>query len=842
MRFRVLRPWGPGVLIAAVVSCAIDARASSAGQSLRYPASIAGEDDAPWASASDSGETTWVGDDDSLASTIGRGRRKPSPVMLVQATEPAPATLADEGSPLDASPQPAGTPAGEGGGGGYGALGSTLLLGMQSVMNAEGDYAGALDAALLRAQHDAATLLRDVPGMSLNAHAPIVHETSLRGRRLGQIPAKGSYWFPARQDLDTMMSKIDSQLVDRIVSFHGPYSALYGPGLGFYEIQLLRAPRYEPGTAFQVHSNTALQYETNGEQWLGRQGFWGGDGMWGFRGGYGHRGGSDYETGAGDSLPSSYKSRQVDLALGGMITPDSTIDFQYLRLDQTDLEFPGQFFDINALVTDSYSLTYVLKNRMYYDSLTVDGWFNETNFYGDNLRPGKRALLPLDNQQRVPGALINTRLNSRTDVSAHSAGFRTGLGWEDGEGQKLVAGVDLRYLGQRIDEISDFTAIRTPLDGQGAPAGPPQTILDQTISNPQPNSRSANPGLFAEWERPVTDQLSMRTGGRFDWVSMDARSLVDGVPDNLEDVLGGDFDQRFNLGSGFLQLDYQITDVYSVNAGSGYGMRPPTMTEMYAVGPFVAVLPQYIFTSVFGDPNLRPEKMVQVDVGAAADYGLARSGVSVYHAWVEDYITLDFLDTGASSAYAFVNTPRATLAGFEAYGECDITTMLTGFGTMSFVEGRDHSRNETISRQRQLLDPGAQNNERSARLNGTPGALADKDSEALAVLAPLTNRIGLRLHPEGDNALWNIEFAANVIDNQDRVASSLRELITPGYTTYDILANARMTDSFTLTGGVRNFTDKYYQTYFDTRQAGAAPITTVFQPGITFFFGCEYTR
>ena len=113
-----------------------------------------------------------------------------------------------------------------------------------------------------------------------------------------------------------MMSKIDSQLVEQIITYNGPYSALYGPGLSFYDVRLLRAPQYEDGSAFQAHTDTVLQYETNGEQWLGRQGFWGGDGMWGFRGGYSHRGGSDYETGNGDRLPSSYKSRQADLALG----------------------------------------------------------------------------------------------------------------------------------------------------------------------------------------------------------------------------------------------------------------------------------------------------------------------------------------------------------------------------------------------------------------------------------------------------------------------------------------------------------------------------------------------
>ena len=51
-----------------------------------------------------------------------------------------------------------------------------------------------------------------------------------------------------------------------------------------------------------------------------------------------------------------------------------------------------------------------------------------------------------------------------------------------------------------------------------------------------------------------------------------------------------------------------------------------------------------------------------------------------------------------------------------------------------------------------------------------------------------------------------------------------------------------MASNITLSAGVRNLTDKYYQTYFDTRQAGNAPVTQVFQPGISFVFGWEYTR
>jgi outer membrane receptor protein involved in Fe transport len=331
---------------------------------------------------------------------------------------------------------------------------------------------------------------------------------------------------------------------------------------------------------------------------------------------------------------------------------------------------------------------------------------------------------------------------------------------------------------------------------------------------------------------------------------MNADQTVAGVPDNISEALGGDFDQHFNLGASFMQVDYILTEEVSLNTGVGFAMRPPTMTEMYAFGPFVAVLPQHIFTSVFGDPNLDPEQMLQLDLGVTGNHGYVRSGLHGFHAWVEDYITYDFLDTGGSVAYGTVNTPLATLIGCEAYGEMDVAPMVTAFSTLSFVEGRDHSRTESISRQRQVLAPTSLPNQRSQPLvfdagSGTfiPGPQsAINDEEPLPVIAPLTSKVGFRVHEPNTAPLWNVDFVANVIDNQDRIATSLREFATPGYATYDILGYYRVGQRSVLSAGVLNFTDKQYQTYFDTRQAGSAIITQVFQPGISFVVGWEYTR
>ena len=55
---------------------------------------------------------------------------------------------------------------------------------------------------------------------------------------------------------------------------------------------------------------------------------------------------------------------------------------------------------------------------------------------------------------------------------------------------------------------------------------------------------------------------------------------------------------------------------WSLIGGAGYGMRPPTLTELYAYGPFIGSL-QPGLTYVEGDPLLRPERhRVTADVHA----------------------------------------------------------------------------------------------------------------------------------------------------------------------------------------------------------------------------------
>lgn len=70
------------------------------------------------------------------------------------------------------------------------------------------------------------------------------------------------------------------------------------------------------------------------------------------------------------------------------------------------------------------------------------------------------------------------------------------------------------------------------------------------------------------------------------------------------------------------------------------------------------------------------------------------------------------------------------------------------------------------------------------------------------------------------------------MDNQDLVAKSLRELPTPGFTTYDVHSFWQVNQNVLLVAGVENLTDKQYREHLDIR-------TGVSQPGINFAFGTQ---
>lgn len=341
--------------------------------------------------------------------------------------------------------------------------------------------------------------------------------------------------------MDTLHNKIDSRILSDLALIKGPYTSRLGPGFSFVDAQLLHAQRFSNG--YETHGSTSGDYKTNGEQFYARQSVWGGDQNWGFRVGYGHRGGSDYESGDGLQIPASYKWRDVDVAFGYDPTPTQHLDVHYLRLDQTDVELPGQFFDIDYLVTDAVEVHWVDEDPGFSDFLALEVWYNRTKFEGDSQRPAKRRQIP---------TLNNLDFFNTTAVDLMSTGDTVTSTWGEVDDPQLTVGTDLRFLKQEIQELNQFRArgfdqaiaaldptfnattvpalLPIPTGGTIA-AGLPGALrlkfnsdlifpfFRPSVDKFVPRSHSSNPGLFVEHLQPVGERLRFRAGARGDWVS-----------------------------------------------------------------------------------------------------------------------------------------------------------------------------------------------------------------------------------------------------------------------------------------------------------------------------------
>jgi iron complex outermembrane recepter protein len=73
-----------------------------------------------------------------------------------------------------------------------------------------------------------------------------------------------------------------------------------------------------------------------------------------------------------------------------------------------------------------------------------------------------------------------------------------------------------------------------------------------------------------------------------------------------------------------------------------------------------------------------------------------------------------------------------------------------------------------------------------------------------------------------------------MVARQNRVAATLQEQETPGFAVGDLRAYRWLRKRAILTGGIENFTDRFYREHLDYRTG-----TDVFRPGVNFYTGLE---
>lgn len=728
-----------------------------------------------------------------------------------------------------------------------------------SVAGGQSQPRAALDTGDFLAKSQEAT------AVEIQRRSPVISDPRIRGYRIGQVVTlgDGAFFFPARQDLDTAVSKIDSSILRDVIIFKGPYTASRGPGFAFIDVAtfdpLLATKDYQHGPEY--HGRTGTGYQTNGERLDALQAFWGGDHDWAFFVSYGLRVGNDYEAGNDYRVPSSYNSQPWNFAVGVRLTQNSFIEFHGLHLDMRNIEFAGLYFDINRLTTDAESIHYEIDNQDYFNRFALDVWYNRTAADGDTHQGAKQVFLTnfltqsfFPDTNVVNGIPLRIEDRSSTNFYEKSRGYRATLGWGDKNCTQVSVGSDLNYLSQQLQENIVFTeAGGNPVPiFNGAPAGTQNLGI--------PNAHLVDPGIFAEATIPWGKRVKLRTGVRGDWVETNSGPrLVSGtVPLFFNQPPGGfgsppvtsfnpiifssqpgnpDLRNEYFLWSAFVDLSYQIDEHWTVAGQFGYAMRPPTPTDLYATGPFIAVLQQGL-DRLYGDPHLAPERAYQMEFDVRGNYAFLRAGVSGFYSWINDYITFDANSLGTSSRgpisqVVFTNTDLATLAGGEAFLEVDVTDWLATFANLTYVQGWDRTH----------ID-----NRRSPDLVSSRRSIPQ---EPLPFIPPLEGRVGLRVH-ESISATrrqprWSVESYVRLVNHQHYVAGSLGEQTTPGFAVWDLRSYWQVLDAkghpsprnpgLLLTAGVENIGNRFYREHLDPR--AGFPTDLLFRPGTNVYVGAQ---
>ena len=265
-----------------------------------------------------------------------------------------------------------------------------------------------------------------VQSVNTTRRSPVALAPNIRGYEFNEIysQANGAYWFPVREDLDSMLSKVDPGMVQSVVVIPGPYGVQYGPGLSFIDIELSDTPRYDDGPGSDYRANGDIR--TNGGQLYGRLTAEGGSDDYGYRISYGHRTGDDYTAGNGLSIPSSYDSGDVWAQYGFNTGKYQKVEWSFLRLDQGLTNYAAQFFDVNTLETMGTTLRAVDTDPASpWTKAVLEGWWNRTNFTGSITDSKRDPNFPVI--QRVEFSL-DQEIGGVNTVNGNTLGDNTSAG------------------------------------------------------------------------------------------------------------------------------------------------------------------------------------------------------------------------------------------------------------------------------------------------------------------------------------------------------------------------------------------------------------------------------
>lgn len=278
-----------------------------------------------------------------------------------------------------------------------------------------------------------------------------------------------------------------------------------------------------------------------------------------------------------------------------------------------------------------------------------------------------------------------------------------------------------------------------------------------------PSSRTGV-GVFVQDEIDATSKLKVTTGLRYD--SIKAQTDGADAPYFVTDkhsTTNSDF-------SGSLGAVYAVSEDANLYANIGRAFRSPTLIERYFHGPHDGP------GQDLGNPDLKPEKSINIDMGARLFTDNYRASVGVFYNKVDNMIRKTLSNPTAEATkqlFIYENIHDARLYGVEFDGAYYINDSISLFGSFALIDGENTT-------------------------NNTP----------LNSIAPMKGLYGIEYSGDLNDYELNIALSGKSVFSKDNNELGLGEKSTPSYTTAHINASVIKENGLSATIAINNLFDR----------------------------------
>ncbi|AFY50228.1 outer membrane receptor for ferrienterochelin and colicins [Nostoc sp. PCC 7524] len=365
----------------------------------------------------------------------------------------------------------------------------------------------------------------------------------------------------------------------------------------------------------------------------------------------------DATDAAGNLIPPQGTAYEIfDIYGTGRIDLDANqrleLRFDRYRQDNADLNgFPSPPFIAAKNVfrdRDRYSLSYINENKDGGTSFNLRSYYQKSARRFDNATQVTVSIPPTFRPQTITTP-------SSTFTLTESYGFSGSADTPLGNAGNLIYGIDISQ---------------------------DNSISDNLINNTTGSLGTRNfYGAFVQSTYDLARNFTLAGGLRYDIFNFKEST---GAENNTNAV-------TFNIGS-----IYRITNTLAARVNFAQGFRPPRLVDLFGSDndrTFFAPTRG----RVLADPNIKPERANNFDIGLNYSSNTFRAGVTYFRNDISDFIGFESITPpppprfGAPAASIRVANKDVLLQGIEFSASYLLTRNLTVEGNLTYVNGEDKS-------------------------------------------------------------------------------------------------------------------------------------------------------